>query len=161
MSPTSISRGLLTRPDRKQSHCCYHLPNTSPALVAMAMRPPPPPDARPSSAPVTKSPLSRSPTTRSPLTKSPGKSPNRSPQMKPLTTAQPAVVPEAGSLADAISKIDTLRLSHPSSAASSPPSSAPTSRRPSAVGAVMAGSLGDKKFQSPPATPHFGAQTDL
>ncbi|BEI81000.1 hypothetical protein CcaverHIS002_0201600 [Cutaneotrichosporon cavernicola] len=153
----------------------------------------PPPDVPrtnagsvPTSTAGKQSPLSRSPSTRSPGTRSPGsRSPlSRSPLLKPLTAKNPVTqqstsaipVPDAASvmpvpgseghdlLAEAISKIDELRLSHPPTPATTPPESAsasnPASRRASQVGALQAGAS-DKRFHSPPATPHFGAQSDL
>jgi 6-phosphofructo-2-kinase/fructose-2,6-biphosphatase 2 len=67
-------------------------------------------------------------------------------------------------LAEAISKIDELRLSHPPTPVTTPPESAsasnPASRRASQVG-IIPTTVSEKRFYSPPATPHFGAQTDL
>lgn len=114
----------------------------------MSMPPPPPPPERPVTAPAV------------PVTGT--KSPNKSPSLRPLTAANAAAAP--GALADAISKIDSLRLSQPPSATNSPPTNSgasspglPTRTRTSIVSATS----GDGKFQSPPQTPHFGAQSDL
>lgn len=112
----------------------------------------------PTSTSATQSPLSKSPT--SPLSKSP--------MLKPLTQANPQVPTLSAeghdALAEAISKIDTLRMSQPPSAASTPPdsnpaTSNPASRRASQV--ALGSSFSEKRFYSPPATPHFGAQTNL
>lgn len=107
----------------------------------------------------TQSPLSRSPGTKSPQSKSPN--------LKPLTQATP--VPPLSTeghdaLAEAISKIDSLRMSQPPSASSTPPdsnaaTSNPASRRASQV--ALGSSFSEKRFYSPPVTPHFGAQTNL
>jgi hypothetical protein len=92
-----------------------------------------------------------------PKSSSLGKSPSRSPALKPFT---PSSVPTADdSLADAITKIDSLRLSQPPSQTSSPVSkSAPASRRASGTNLSE---LGAGKSISPATTPHFGAQSDL
>ncbi|KAL1412751.1 Fructose-2,6-bisphosphatase [Vanrija albida] len=120
----------------------------------MSMPPPGPPK---STVPATKSPLSRSPGT---------KSPSKSPLLKPLTPNNP---PEAGTLADAISKIDSLRMSAPPSAATSPvpsgassPGIAATVPPLTTAAAAVRRASGDiKQHVSPPATPHFGAQSDM
>jgi hypothetical protein len=128
----------------------------------------------------TQSPLSKSPGTRSPGSRSPL---SKSPLLKPLTAKNPAPAPPAtappvpnapsvpalgaeghDALAEAISKIDELRLSHPPTPVTTPPESAsasnPASRRASQVG-IIPTTVSEKRFYSPPATPHFGAQTDL
>ncbi|GMK56261.1 hypothetical protein CspeluHIS016_0301010 [Cutaneotrichosporon spelunceum] len=154
------------------------------------MPPPVVPRAKTGSVPTSftgkPSPLSKSPSTRSPGTRSPGsRSPlSKSPLLKPLTTKSPvphtsksalpgpetASAPALGAeghdvLAEAISKIEELRLSHPSTPVSTPPESVsasnPTSRRASHASALHASSFSEKRFHSPPATPHFGAQSDL
>lgn len=117
----------------------------------------PPPGPPKSTVPATKSPLSRSPG---------NKSPSKSPLLKPLTPSNP---PEAGTLADAISKIDSLRLSQPPSAATSPVPSGASSPGTSAAAvppmtsaAAVRRASGDiTKHASPPATPHFGAQSGM
>ncbi|KAL7418435.1 Fructose-2,6-bisphosphatase [Cryptotrichosporon argae] len=86
----------------------------------------------------------------------------KSPVLKALTSVvgPAAAAPEPGTLADAISKIDSLRMSQPPSAVASQVGSTVTSPIPSGASSPC-GTTPGEKIASAPGTPHFGAQTGL
>jgi hypothetical protein len=144
----------------------------------MAMPPPPPPTAPPlARAPSAKKPASKSPQIRpvgpnsllsdlqalAPLQAGSNPTP---PQIPPSLEPLPPPVDPAV-LADAVQKLDDLRLSRSPSRHTSPSASGASSPRASGIAeagkvvAAVAGALERERGNSVPGTPHFGAATNM